>query len=157
MKLIIDDAQHMEKLGGLLIEGCPQGGLVFLKGNLGAGKTTLVRGLLRAVGYEGNVKSPTYTLIESYDINGRTIHHLDLYRLGDPEELEYLGVRELSDARSLCLIEWPEKAAEHVMSPDLVVEIDYAGQGRQVKIVANTSVGQKMVDHIRTHAQFGVA
>lgn len=149
MQLAVASEQEMEALGARLAEASVHGGLIFLKGNLGAGKTTLVRGFLRRLGYQGIVKSPTYALIESYEIEGRFVHHLDLYRLQDPEELEYLGFRELQQGEAICLIEWPEKAAEQLMQADLVIQIDYAGQERSVKIATNTSVGREMVDLIQ--------
>lgn len=96
-------------LGRQLAQLFDGGGIVYLSGDLGAGKTTLVRGLLRALGYQGRVKSPSYGLIESYDIAGREIHHLDLYRLGHGEEIAYLGLEDLLAEGSLLLIEWPER------------------------------------------------
>lgn len=149
MQLVVDNERAMEALGARLASACVQGALIFLKGDLGAGKTTLVRGLLRCLGYQGVVKSPTYTLIETYEVQGRYVHHLDLYRLHDPEELDYLGVREFREGRAICLIEWPEQAAEQLMQADLLIHIDYEGRGRKVKIVANTSVGKEMVDLIQ--------
>ena len=146
MNLVIKNEKAMEALGARIATSCIDGALIFLKGNLGAGKTTLVRGLLRSLGYQGIVKSPTYALIESYDIHGRQVYHLDLYRLSDPEELDYLGVREFRDGQAICLIEWPEKAAEQSLQADMVIQIDYAGEGRNIKIEAKTSVGEKMVD-----------
>jgi tRNA threonylcarbamoyladenosine biosynthesis protein TsaE len=109
-ELLVESAQQMMALGGKIADTFPQGGLVFLHGDLGTGKTTLVRGLLRYLGFTGTVKSPTYTLVEPYNVNGRELYHFDLYRLADPEELEYMGVRDYLSSDVLCLIEWPEKA-----------------------------------------------
>lgn len=112
-----------------------QSGLVYLHGDLGAGKTTLARGLLRGLGYQGSVRSPTYTLIESYEAGGQPVHHLDLYRLGDPEELEFLGLRDLLDGQGLLLVEWPERGAGMLPEPELVIEIDYAPPGRRFRLL----------------------
>jgi tRNA threonylcarbamoyladenosine biosynthesis protein TsaE len=109
-----------------------RGGLVFLEGELGAGKTTLVRGLLRGLGHQGPVRSPTYTLVETYERPEMRIHHLDLYRLADPEELEYLGIRDLLDGGSLVLVEWPERGAGVLPIPDLVLRITCEGTGRRI-------------------------
>jgi len=106
--------------------------VVGLSGSLGAGKTTLVRAWLRALGYTGPVRSPTYTLIETYDLPAFTVHHLDLYRLGDPEELEFIGVRDLFTPTAICLIEWPERGAGVLPPLDWALRLEHAGTGRTV-------------------------
>ncbi|WP_018949752.1 tRNA (adenosine(37)-N6)-threonylcarbamoyltransferase complex ATPase subunit type 1 TsaE [Thioalkalivibrio sp. ALMg11] len=111
--------------------------IVFLEGDLGVGKTTWVRGLLRRLGYEGAVRSPTYTLVEPYALAGREVLHFDLYRLGDPEELEYLGVREAFGGDALWLVEWPERGAGWLPAPDLVVRLAHledAAEGRELRL-----------------------
>ena len=105
----LSDEAATEAFGATLAQLLGNGGIVTLSGQLGAGKTTLIRGFLHALGHQGAVKSPTYTLVEPYELDGRPIMHFDLYRLGDPEELEYLGFRDYLDGSTLCLIEWPEK------------------------------------------------
>jgi tRNA threonylcarbamoyladenosine biosynthesis protein TsaE len=110
------------------------GWLVYLRGDLGTGKTTLVRGILRGLGHQGPVKSPTYTLVEPYEPQGRAVFHLDLYRLGDPEELEYLGLRDLLGAASLILVEWPERAGAALPPPDLEIGIRHAGEARDLEL-----------------------
>ncbi|MGB5834822.1 MAG: tRNA (adenosine(37)-N6)-threonylcarbamoyltransferase complex ATPase subunit type 1 TsaE [Thiohalocapsa sp.] len=110
-------------------------GVVFLHGDLGAGKTTLVRGLLRELGHEGPVRSPTYTLIEPYETAGQLIYHLDLYRLGDPEEVEFLGLRDLLDGEGLLLVEWPERGAGVLPEADLIIQIDHAPPGRRLRLL----------------------
>ena len=122
------------ELGATIATLLPVGGVVCLHGDLGAGKTTMVRGLLRSLGFTGTVKSPTYTLVEPYRINDRDIYHFDLYRLGDAEELEYLGIRDYFRPDALCLIEWPEKGAGFIPKADLNVTLAYSKQARQVKI-----------------------
>jgi len=128
-----NEAETME-LGAAVATLLPFGGVVFLYGDLGAGKTTMVRGLLRSLGFAGTVKSPTYTLVEPYRIDDRDIYHFDLYRLGDPEELEYLGIRDYLRKGALCLIEWPEKADGFICKADLSVALEYKNQARSVKI-----------------------
>ena len=97
--------------------------VVFLKGELGAGKTTLVRGLLRAAGYSGSVKSPTYTLLEPYELSGLNIFHFDLYRVNDPQELEFVGIDEIVESRGLKLFEWPERAQDWLPEPAVTVAL----------------------------------
>jgi len=130
----LDDESATMALGAAIAELLPKGGVVKLHGDLGAGKTTLVRGLLKSLGLTGNVKSPTYTLVEPYQLNGRDIYHFDLYRLGDPEELEYLGIRDYFAEGVLCLIEWPEKGDRFIPDGDLSVNLIYNEQSRTAKI-----------------------
>jgi len=130
--LLLADAEATERAGALLAR-CP--GLervrqIHLQGDLGAGKTTLVRGFLRALGHQGAVRSPTYTLLEPYEFDGLTVLHFDLYRVADPDELEYLGVREQSDERTLWLVEWPDRGAGWLPEPELVVNLAQQGDGR---------------------------
>lgn len=131
-----DSEADQEALGARLAGAVGRRALIFLSGELGAGKTTLVRGFLRARGYAGNVKSPTYTLIEPYDLASGRIYHLDLYRLGDGEELEYLGLREMLAEDAVLLVEWPERGAGWLPEPDWLVDITYRPNGRDVVITA---------------------
>ncbi len=133
-QIIIPNADAMMAFGGKIADQFPQGGIVLLNGDLGAGKTTLVRGLLRHLGYEGIVKSPTYTLVEPYKLNKRTLYHFDLYRLADPEELEYIGGRDYWNSDTLCLIEWPEKAKGYLPEADLEITISHDDDARIIKI-----------------------
>lgn len=121
-------------LGASLAGRLAGGGCVYLEGDLGAGKTTLVRGMLRGFGHEGAVKSPTYTIVEPYEPGGVHIYHFDLYRLGDPEELELIGVRDYFSSGALCLLEWPERGAGVVPSPDLIITLAVNGRGRKATL-----------------------
>jgi tRNA threonylcarbamoyladenosine biosynthesis protein TsaE len=142
------DAAAQEKLAGEVARHCPAGLVIFLHGELGAGKTTFVRGFLQALGHKGVVKSPTYTLVEPYELNGRSIYHFDLYRLADPEELEYAGGRDYFEGQSICLVEWPERAAGYLPQADIVCEIAYAGTGRQLSLQAMTLKGSSVLQAI---------
>ncbi len=104
---------------------------IYLRGDLGAGKTTFVKGVLSGLGEEGPVRSPTYSLVQRYAPSGRRVNHFDLYRLGDPEELEFIGGREYFSTADLTLIEWPERGAGHLPPPDLDVKIEYVDAGRR--------------------------
>lgn len=106
--------------------------VVTLSGPLGAGKTELVRACLHGLGHDGPVRSPTYTLVESYPLATCTVHHLDLYRLGDPEELELIGIRDLATADAVWLIEWPDRGGDRLPPVDWAIAIAYAGSGRRV-------------------------
>jgi len=148
MKIDVPDAEAMEKLGGCIARHCPAGAKVFLQGALGAGKTTLVRGFLRELGYCGVVKSPTYTLIEPYEIKGNITYHFDLYRLNVPEELELIGLRDYFDHDSICLVEWPEKAGTRLGVPDLMIHIEDREGHRQVSLDAQGPQGHAILKNL---------
>lgn len=130
----IEDEAAMLAFGETLAKELPSAAIVLLKGDLGAGKTTLVRGILRYFGHQENVKSPTYTLVEPYTLKGQIIYHFDLYRLADPEELEYVGGRDYWQENAICLIEWPEQAQGYLPNADLTVEISYQDNGRSITV-----------------------
>ncbi|MCK5892983.1 MAG: tRNA (adenosine(37)-N6)-threonylcarbamoyltransferase complex ATPase subunit type 1 TsaE [Endozoicomonadaceae bacterium] len=132
----------MMNFGRLLADASQGHGTVYLLGNLGAGKTTICRGVLRGFGYDGAVKSPTYTLVEPYELAQGTIYHFDLYRLGDPEELDFLGVRDYFDSPSLCLIEWPDRGKDSLPIADIILSIEYLSDARVITIKSQTKHGQ---------------
>lgn len=123
--------------------------VVGLSGDLGAGKTTLVGGLLAALGHEGPARSPTYTLIEPYRLAGRDLHHCDLYRLRDPSELDDLGLRDLLVGPAVLLVEWPERAAERLPKLDLGLLLEYENQGRALTFVPRSDAGRTVVAGLR--------
>lgn len=143
IKLYLADALATEAFGARLAACCQAGGLIFLHGQLGAGKTTLVRGLLRAMGHAGPVKSPTYALVESYQLLSGEVHHLDLYRLADPGELEWIGIRDLLGDDALAVIEWPGQGKGVLPEPDLELTMGYRDEGREVELSAVSNTGFK--------------
>lgn len=144
---IATTAAEMEKLGSCLARYLSDVKMVTLAGALGAGKTTLVRGILRGMGYDGAAKSPTFSLVEPYEINGRPVFHFDLYRLQDPEELEYMGIRDYFDGPGLILVEWPEKGGGILPQEDVGLIITKTNGGRTLTWYAHTPSGQRMLDH----------
>jgi len=132
--MIVKDEQAMLAAGQHLVKQLQPGMLIFLQGDLGAGKTTLVRGVLRGLGYQGSVKSPTYNLVESYTINEQQLFHFDLYRLMDEEELEYMGMRDYLSSDSICFIEWPNNGAGYLPKPDMLIKININAEQRELLI-----------------------
>jgi tRNA threonylcarbamoyladenosine biosynthesis protein TsaE len=141
----VADEAAMEALGTRIAAGLVAGTVVFLRGDLGAGKTTLVRGILRGLGHAGAVKSPTYTLVEPYRLADCTIYHFDLYRLDSAEELEFLGVRDYLSGSGICLIEWPEHGAGVLADADLEIAIERLPHGRVVQMRAHTPKGNAVL------------
>ncbi|MFB9886514.1 tRNA (adenosine(37)-N6)-threonylcarbamoyltransferase complex ATPase subunit type 1 TsaE [Balneatrix alpica] len=135
------DEEAMLTWAAKLGPACYEGACIYLHGNLGMGKTTLSRGVLRGLGYQGAVKSPTYTLVEPYQLAELALYHFDLYRLGDPEELEFMGIRDYFDGHALCLVEWPEKGGALLPTADLDIWLTPWQQGRELKAQANTARG----------------
>ncbi len=119
------------------------GGALHLVGELGAGKTTFARALVGALGVSARIKSPTYSLIESYEVGGLNIHHLDMYRIAADDEVEWLGLRDLDVGRHLWLIEWPERAPAALPAPDMVVNLAHAAAGRDLRVDAASERGQR--------------
>lgn len=123
--------------------------VVFLHGQLGAGKTTLVRGILRGLGFTGHVKSPTYTLVETYDVERGSVFHFDFYRLHDPDELELMGIQDYFAPNAMCLIEWPDMGRGYLPLPDIDCYIELQTTGRHVKCVSNTPHGHDILQRLQ--------
>jgi tRNA threonylcarbamoyladenosine biosynthesis protein TsaE len=150
MRISIITAEAMEQLGRDLAAAIVPGVQVHLKGELGAGKTTLVRGLLRGLRHAGKVKSPTYTLVEPYQLGDLWIYHFDFYRVRHPAEIENMGFRDYRRDDAICLIEWPEKAEGSLGEPDLEITIQIQGQGRELVLKALSERGKLLISHVRT-------
>ncbi|WP_263081162.1 tRNA (adenosine(37)-N6)-threonylcarbamoyltransferase complex ATPase subunit type 1 TsaE [Endozoicomonas sp. Mp262] len=148
-ELLIDNEEEMVLFGRLLAEACKGEGIIFLQGNLGTGKTTFCRGVLNALGHQGAVKSPTYTLVEPYEVNGQKIYHFDLYRLADPEELEFIGGRDYFEEKCLCLVEWPCRGEGAIPRADLEITFDYNLPGRTASLKGLSDYGQQLAEIIR--------
>lgn len=145
---VLEDEAAQLGFGARLARALPGPLCVYLRGPLGAGKTTLVRGVLRALGYTGPVRSPTYTILETYAVPRGEVCHLDLYRLGSAEELEDIGARELFDGRHICFVEWPERGAGWLPRADLDIAIDMAGSGRRVQARAHGTAATRLLESL---------
>jgi len=147
--LPVADAVALEGLGArwaLRMVACSPGrwhGVCYLHGNLGSGKTTFVRGVLRGLGVAGTVRSPTYTLVEPYELPAAMIYHLDLYRLSQADEVEFLGLDDVGSDGALYLIEWPERGADQLAAPDLHIEFQHQPPGRRLVIRRCSETGRK--------------
>lgn len=180
LSLFLHDETETVAIGQQLGALMTAGGTVFLTGTLGAGKTTLTRGLLKSFGHSGAVKSPTYTLVEPYEFEApedlglnnlaindsainnaalnppdrdgagkQVVYHFDLYRLADPEELEYMGIREYFDSRAICIVEWPEKGQGFLPKPDIELSLHPSKTGRALEIKAHTPKGSQLLDQFQ--------
>ena len=144
-RLTAPSAEAMEALGARLAAVCAPGTCIHLNGPLAAGKTTLARGYLRALGHAGAVKSPTFTLVESYELGARSVHHFDLYRLADAVELEFIGIEDYLAGGADCLIEWAERGAGVLGTADVTLDLAVVEDGREVIVRAHTERGRAAV------------
>jgi len=149
MLLSLKDESETIALGAKMASALCGGEIIFLQGELGAGKTTFVRGLLNALGHSGNVKSPTYTLVEPYSITGLDVYHFDLYRINNPEELEAMGIRDYCDGKAICLFEWPEQGAGVLPEPDITLFLSHLSSGREVEIKSHSGTGENIQKSIK--------
>jgi tRNA threonylcarbamoyladenosine biosynthesis protein TsaE len=154
MKIVLADSEATENLGQLLAQAKPDLGVLHLQGEIGAGKSTLARALLRELGVVGPIKSPTYALIERYALNKGEAAHLDLYRIATASELDFLGLDEVAENTVLWLIEWPEKGSGALPKPDLILDLDTHGEGRLAGLRAETEIGTAWLQGISKMAGF---
>lgn len=150
MKKVVEllNEEATENFGKKVAKQCFRGFCIYLLGDLGAGKTTFTRGFLRGLNHDGYVKSPTYTLVECYELDKFNVNHFDLYRLGDPEELEFIGIRDYFDNTNVNIVEWPQKGGEFLPQADIIIEFFYINQSRKVEITSLSENGNVLVDNL---------
>jgi tRNA threonylcarbamoyladenosine biosynthesis protein TsaE len=150
LDLKLPDAAATLRLGEALAAGIAPGTVLFISGDLGAGKTTLVRGLLRGLGYAGRAKSPTYALVEPYTFSSIDLYHFDFYRFKDRSEWLNSGFREYFNPGSVCVVEWPEKAGDLLSPPDLQIRLEFDGEARRARLEARSKAGEAWLSSLRS-------
>lgn len=148
LEIELDSPKSQMAFGARLASALKPPCVIFLEGDLGTGKTTLTRGILHGLGHSGAVRSPTYTLVEPYALTDFELYHFDLYRLSDPEELDYLGLRDLLGSVSVWIVEWPERGAGFLPKPDLRIRLVYREAGRRLTLNALSASGQALLDDV---------
>lgn len=146
--IALPDLSYTNQLAKSLAKSLTPGLIIHLYGDLGTGKTTLVRAILHALGHTGVAKSPTYTLVESYNVAGLNIQHFDLYRLVDPSELEFIGIRDYVNGTAICIFEWPQKGQGYVPEPDIVITLQLQNNVRTATLTAHTEIGSNLLKTI---------
>lgn len=147
-KIVLKDAEATEEFGRKVASFCGADTVLFLYGDLGTGKTTFVRGFLNALGCPEKIKSPTYTLVEHYEVSDQTIYHFDLYRLDNPQELTFIGIDEYFSNGTIVLIEWPEKAGNYIPKPDLSLFLKMVEDGRELILKSHNKKGAKLLEKL---------
>lgn len=148
-EILLETEDDTQRLGELIAKYLSIPMVCFLEGDLGVGKTRLTRAIIQSRGYQGNVKSPTYTLVEPYQFESMMIYHFDLYRLSDPEELDFLGIRDYFDNESVSFIEWPSKGKGWLPEADLVISLAFKQQGRICQLLGNTKSGALLINKLK--------
>ena len=154
IQLPLLDESATSRLGMLIAESIVPSMKIYFRGDLGAGKTTLVRAILRALGYEDRVKSPSYALVEAYKVSSLYLYHFDFYRLHNPNEWTDSGFREMFASRAACLVEWPEMAGNTLPLPDLDIHLSICGEGRRATLVANSESGRTCLSALKSRGSF---
>jgi tRNA threonylcarbamoyladenosine biosynthesis protein TsaE len=148
VRVFLPEEHATLELGARLARALQPGLKIYLRGELGAGKTTLVRGLLRAMGYAGAVRSPTYALVEVYGFSSLYLHHFDFYRLKDPTEWDDAGFRDIFGGNSVCLVEWPEKVGDVLPRADVEIVLEHEDSGRTAHLYAHTETGTRCLQQV---------